>query len=245
MLCIPGQPVRLAGFPPGLTLCAVFLGWSGSAGYVLVMFWPFEKMGAVPSIILFVALVFLVVTLIFVVNRKKTNTNNPDKNLWLLLVLLCVFPSILLLPNIRFLTARQVLEHTETRLSYIPLIGFSVFMGGLLKNGRDFRIDRIVVPAFLSLLMCFYVWAQQGEISRWTKAGKTAESILNQIVTLASNPHKGATFLFGNPQLMAADRYYYVFGGSTHRTLPKGGLEYSSEAGRECSEESTGKFLYS
>ena len=176
------------------------------------MFWHFEKMGPGPSIILFVALVFLVVTLIFVVNRKKTNTNNPDKNLWLLPVLLCVFPPILLLPNLRFLTAQQVLEHAETRLSYIPLIGFSVFMGWLLKKGRDFRIGRIIVPAFLSLLMCFYVWAQQGEISRWTKAGKTAESILNQIVTLVPNPPEKATFLFDAPQLMAVDRYYYVFG---------------------------------
>lgn len=188
------------------------LGWSGSAGYVLVMFWPFEKMGPMPSIMFSITLVFLAVAIILVANWKKQNTNNPDKNLWLLPVLLCVFPSILLLPNLRFLTARQVLEHAEARLSYIPLIGFSVLMGWLLKKGRDFRIGRIIVPAFLSLLMCFYVWAQQGEISRWTKAGKTAESILNQIVTLVPNPPKGATFLFGNPQLMATDRYYYVFG---------------------------------
>jgi hypothetical protein len=110
------------------------------------------------------------------------------------------------------LTAQQVLEHAEARLSYIPLIGFSVFMGWLLKKGRDFRIGRIVVPAFLSLLMCFYVWAQQGEISRWTKAGRTAESIINQIVALVPNPPEKATFLFDAPQLRAVDRYYYVFG---------------------------------
>ena len=181
------------------------------AGQILVLFWPFAKMGPMPSITLSVTLTLLTVAIIFVVNREKPHTKSPNKSPWLLPILLCVFPPLLFLFSQNFTTVRDILEHNESRYSYVPLIGFSIMIGWLLKKGHGFRIGRVIIPTFLSLLICFYIWAQQGEHSRWTKASRMVDSILSQTVALVPRPTRNATLIFDGI-ILASDRWYYVFG---------------------------------
>lgn len=190
---------------------ATGLYFNGPFGYFLVMFWPFVKMGPVNSVILFIAIVIGAVAIVAATGRKKTERDNCDKSPWSLAILLAVFPVTLLVPHLKFLNISQVLDHAEGRLSYVPLIGFSIIMGWLLNKARDLRIGRVAVPVFLSLLMFFYVWSQQSEISRWSTASRTADSILSQTVALVPAPNKNATLIF-NRVSFQNPRYYYVFG---------------------------------
>jgi len=129
---------------------------------------------------------------------------------WLLPLLLSLFPLILFAPIP--LTIEQIRLHAESRLTYIPLLGFSILIGWSLEKLRRLPLGKIVIPTIASVFLSFCIFAQQVEIGRWNKAGKTAASYLDQIVTLVPNPQKNATFLFNCPHLMAVDRFYYVFG---------------------------------
>jgi len=186
------------------------LGFSGFVGYALVIFWPFVNMGAVQSKMLCVILIVIAAAISLFISKKGKTDNDLCECPWPLFLLfcLCLFILMALIP----LKVKQILDHAESRLSYIPLLGFSVLMGWSLNRLRRFRFVRIIITVFLLIFLSFSILAQQGEIGRWNKAGRTAQSIIEQIVTLVPNPPEGATFLFGNPQLMATDRYYYVFG---------------------------------
>ena len=201
----------LGGIGGYATFGVEHLNLVGPAGDILVLFWPFAKIGPMPSITLSVTLILLTVAIVFVVTREQPNTKKPDKSLWLLPVLLCVFPPLLFIFSPSFLTVQDILEHAEARYSYVPLIGFSIMIGWLLKKGRGFRIGRVIIPTFLSLLMCFYIWAQQSEHSRWTNASRMVDSILSQTVALVPQPTNNATLIFDG-KLLFADRFYYVFG---------------------------------
>lgn len=190
---------------------ATGLYFNGPFGYILVMFWPFVKMGPVNSVILFIAIVIGAVTIVAAISRGKNERDNCDKSPWSLAILLAVFPLMLLVPHLKFLNISQVLDHAEGRLSYVSLIGFSIIMGWLLNKARNLRIGRVTVPVFLSLLMVFYVWSQQSEHSRWSTASRTADSILSQTVALIPAPNKNATLIF-NRVSFQNPRYYYVFG---------------------------------
>ncbi len=193
------------------------LGLSGLIGYALVMFWPFANMGPVPLKILCAVLIAITAGIVLLTNKTEKSDNNVSSYPWALLLLICACSCILL--STVPLTIKQVLYHAESRYSYIPLICFSVLIGWLLKRLRRFQPCRLIMPVFLLLFLSFSILAQQVEIYRWNKAGNRAESILNQIVTLVPNPRENATFLFGFPQLMASDRYYYVFGTGLSEAL--------------------------
>jgi hypothetical protein len=186
------------------------LGFSGFVGYALVMFWPFVNMGPVQSKMLCVFLIVSAAAIILLISKKKKTDNDVCACPWTLFLLfcLCLFALFAFIP----LKVKQILDHAESRLSYIPLLGFSVLMGWSLNRLRSFRFIRIIVTVFLLIFTSFSILAQQGEIGKWNKAGRTARSIVEQIVTLVPNPPEGATFLFDAPQLMAINRYYYVFG---------------------------------
>lgn len=200
---------------------ATGLYFNGPFGYILVMFWPFVKMGPVPSVILSSAIAIITIAIVATVSQEKTDHDSRRKCPWSLALFLTVLPIMLLVPHLKFLNIRQVLDHAEARLSYVSLIGFSIIIGCLLNKARDFRIGRVVIPVFLSLVLCFYVWAQQSEISRWTRASQTADTIINQTVALVPSPNDNATLIFHRIPL-TSDRWYYVFGIGLSEAISQG-----------------------
>ncbi|MHC4477102.1 MAG: hypothetical protein ACYTEL_15755 [Planctomycetota bacterium] len=186
------------------------LGPSGLVGYALVMFWPFANMGPVQSKMLSAILIIMATGVILFISKKKENDSDMCVCPWPLFFLLCLCSLVLL--SLIPLKIKQVLNHAESRLSYIPLLGFSILMGWSLDRLRSFTFVRTIATVFLLVFLFFSIVAQQGEVARWNKAGNTAQSIVDQIVTLVPTPPEDATLLFDIPQLMAIDRYYYVFG---------------------------------
>lgn len=186
------------------------LGPSGLVGYALVMFWPFANMGPVQSKMLSAILIIMATGIILIISKRKKTDNDVGACPWPLFFLfsLCLLVLLSLIP----LKIKQVLNHAESRLSYIPLLGLSILMGWSLDRLRSFRFVRTIATVFLLVFLFFSIVAQQGEVARWNKAGNTAQSIVDQIVTLVPAPPEDATLLFDIPQLMAIDRYYYVFG---------------------------------
>ena len=176
-------------------------------GYSLVTAIPFLTTITDHFSAITISLSTALVGIIFLVSKKQETTkpNYP----WLLPILICLFSFALL--SLVPLKIQQILNHAESRYTYVSLIGFSILAGWLLGTMANIKFGNVIIPVVLSVFLCFSIQSQQSEIAKWNNAAQTAESILDQIKELVPAPPQNATYIFENVP-MVTDRYYYIFG---------------------------------
>lgn len=214
--------VCLEGIGGYFNLSAKNYYWQSLIGYFLVMVWPFHTLAPLPWPWLF--FVKTVLTGFFCVSVARSIWHTQPETIelrdkWQCLcvaLLICVFSLTLmgLLP----LTVRQILEHAESRNSYISIFFFSVILGYFIARIGSIRWRRFFVMVLIPIILIPFLWAQQVEISRWQAAGIRARSIIDQTVRLIPKPEEGQVILFtGIP--MVSEKYYYVFGMGLEEAL--------------------------
>jgi hypothetical protein len=191
------------------------INWYDSLGYMLVVLWPFAHPGPIGSPTIYGILATAAAGILLIAWKGKADGPRSTQFPWVLALLLWVLPAAMAGATPEWRPPAEaiamILHHGAARMSYVSLIGFAVGCGWLLARWQPQGIRRHAVTGCLVVLLSAYVWVQQGEVRRWDKAGRLAESILDQIVTLVPEPAPNATILAHVP-LHSGEEPYAVFG---------------------------------
>ena len=109
------------------------------------------------------------------------------------------------------MTFDTIIRHAESRFALIPVVGMSLITGiAVHKIVRNKAVYHIMLVCII-ILGSFAAWRTDIQIQAWGDAGKTADNIISQTLSLVPSPSRNSKLIFldiprNNSQ------YAYIFG---------------------------------